>query len=491
MRIPGWLFILGLIAAIGSTVLCSAVSYVGARQVALDAGAAGIEVASFADFFQGQPTVQPTSVPVNATAQPTAGTNSAAAVTATSEPAGPTPTLDPLADYQWNDPRQVRVLLLGIDQRTGVVDDEKYFRTDTMMVVNIDPVRETIGVLSIPRDLWVDIPDGGPPARINTANARGDSNGYPGGGPALAMQTVQNNLGLRVDYFLLVNFDVFERGVDLLAPEGVEICVREVIDDPDYPDAGYGTIPVHFDPGCQTMNAEKLLQYARTRATQGADFDRARRQQEVLSAMQEKLVSLEGVSNLIAQAPTLWDELSDSFRTNLELEQIISLGTLVQRIPRDNIRFGVIDNLYVTFGTTATGDQVLFPNYNGIRQLIQQVFNPPDADMTTADLRSRAEAENAIIAVFNNTDVAGLAGQTRDWLASKGLSVDQVGNTAEITNGDTVIRDYGGNHIWTARYIAALMGLPSDRIQPGADGLIAEGVAVIAGNDVQPILAGG
>ncbi len=134
---------------------------------------------------------------------------------------------------------------------------------------------------------------------------------------------------------------------------------------------------------------------------------------------------------------------------------------------------------------------MLFPNYNGIRQLIQQVFNPPDADMTTADLRSRAEAEDSLIAVFNNTDVAGLAGQTRDWLASKGITVDQVGNTATITNADTVIRDYGGNHIWTARYIAALMGLPSDRIQPGADGLIAEGVAVIAGNDVQAILAGG
>ncbi|MBZ0300866.1 MAG: LCP family protein, partial [Anaerolineae bacterium] len=250
-------------------------------------------------------------------------------------------------------------------------------------------------------------------------------------------------------------------------------------------------IHVHFDPGCQTLDAEHLLQYARTRATQGSDFDRARRQQEVLSAMQQRLVSLEGVGNLITQAPTLWDELSDSFTTDLTLQEIISLATLVQRIPRDNIRFGVIDNLYVTFGTTATGDQVLFPNYNAIRQLVQQVFNPPDADMSEADLRSRALAEDTTIAVFNDTDTAGLAGQTRDWLASKGITVDQVGNTAQPSNNQTVIRDYGGSHIWTARYLAALMGLPSDRIQPGADGLIAEGVAVIAGTDVQPILAGG
>jgi len=166
----------------------------------------------------------------------------------------------------------------------------------------------------------------------------------------------------------------------------------------------------------------------------------------------------------------------------------LSLGTLVQGIPRDNLRFGVIDNLYVNFGTTATGDQVLFPNYNAIRQLVQQVFNPPDAEMTEAELRSRALAENATIAVYNNTDVAGLAGQTRDWLASRGIDVAQVGNTAEITNAPTVIRDYGGNHAWTARYLAALMGLSSDRVQPGADGLLAEGVAVIAGTDVQAVL---
>ncbi|HLV37576.1 MAG TPA: LCP family protein [Spirillospora sp.] len=493
MRIPGWLFIVGIVAAIGTTGLCSVVSFLAARQVALDTAAAGIQGGSFRDILPGQPTTMPTSVAAAATPEPTSTAAASQADTAAGTPISvePTPTLDPLADYRWDDPRQVRILLLGIDQRTGVEDDEKYFRTDTMMVVNIDPVRETIGVLSIPRDLWVDIPDGGPPARINTANARGDSNGYPGGGPALAMQTVQNNLGLRVDHFLLVNFDVFTTAVDLLAPDGVEICVRELIDDPNYPDAGYGTIHVRFETGCQMLDAERLLQYARTRATQGADFDRARRQQEVLKAMQQKLVSLEGVGNLIVQAPALWDELSDSFKTNLTLQEIIGLGTLVQRIPRENIRFGVIDNLYVTFGVTAAGDQVLFPNYNAIRQLIQQVFNPPDADMSTADLRSRALAEGATIAVFNNTDVAGLAGQTRDWLASKGVSVEQVGNTAEITNGDTVIRDYGGNHIWTARYLAALMGLSSDRIQPGADGLMAQGVAVIAGTDVQSILAGG
>lgn len=488
MRIPGWLFIVGLLFFVGMTALCSVVSFVGARQVAIDAGEAGIEVASFRDILAAQPT-STTSPPTSPPAE-----TQIPLPTVEGETPEPTPITiaelntdtDPLSAYGWNDPRQVRILLLGIDQRTGVDDGEKYFRTDTMMVVNIDPVRKSIGVLSIPRDLWVDIPDGGPPARINSANSRGDSGGYPGGGPALAIATIEGQLGLRVDYFLRVNFDVFTAIVDLLAPNGVEICVREVIDDPDYPDAGYGTIPVHFDTGCQPMDGERLLQYARTRATQGADFDRARRQQEVLKAMQSQLASLDGVGNLITQAPNIYTELSDSVVTNMPLDDIISLGLLVRDISSEDIHTGVIDNLYVQFGTTDTGDQILIPNYNAIRQLIQQIFNPPE-DLPLAEIRQRALSENAEIAIFNNTDITGLAGQTRDWLASQGISVTAVGNVPEPTNVDTVIQDYGVN-TWTTRYLAALMGLPAERIQPGADGLAARGVVVVVGTDAQALL---
>jgi LCP family protein required for cell wall assembly len=486
LRIPGWLFIVGVLFFVGMTALCSVVSFAGARQLAIDAGESGIGInVGFAQWLREQPTIAPSATTVPATPTPIPGVT----VTASPTEAGPAPTVDPLADYTWNDPRQVRILLLGIDQRRGFnEEDDKYFRTDTMMVVNIDPVRKTIGILSVPRDLWVDIPDGGPPGRINTANSRGDSGGYPGGGTALAVETVQSNLGLRVDNYLLVNFDVFTTIVNALAPDGVEICVRETIDDPLYPDAGYGTSPVRFDPGCQMLKAEQLLQYARTRATQGADFDRARRQQEVLKAMQAQLISLGGIGNFIAQAPLLWNELTDSFKTNLTLEQIIRLGTLVQSIPRENIHTGVIDNLYVQFAQTAQGDEILIPNYNAIRLLVQQVFSPQEA-VDLAELRTRALSENATIAVFNNTDIAGLAGQTRDWLASQGLSVSQVGNTSAPNNADTIIRDYSGN-VWTARYLAALMGLPSDRVQPGADGLLAQGVAIITGPDVQPLLTG-
>ncbi len=484
MRIPGWLFILGTFALVGMTALCSVASFGAARQFAIDAGQAGVEVISFRDLVAAIPTQ--TAIPSPA---PVVDVTPTVTLASGLQPL-PTiaPTLDPLASYQVNDPRVRRILLMGIDQRRGFDPvDDPFYRTDTMMVINIDPVRKSVGILSIPRDLWVDIPDGGQPARINTAYSRGDSGGYPGGGTALAVATVEQNLGLRIDNFLVVNFDVFTMIVNTVAPNGVEVCIRETIDDPTYPDAGYGTINVHFDPGCQALDAERLLQYARTRKTQGSDFDRARRQQEVIKAMQAHILSLGGIGQFISQAPTLWNELKDSVQTDMALEDIIGLAVLAQDIPRESVRTGVIDNLYVEFAKTAQGDDILIPNYNAIRGLIQQVFNPPE-DLPESELRTRALAENATIGVFNNTDVTGLASQMRDWLASQGITVAQVGNTNPATNEDTIIRDYGGNHTFTARYLAELLGVPADRIQPGADGLLAEGVAVIVGQDVQSLL---
>lgn len=477
MRIPGWLFIVGVVILVLGTTLCSVLAFNATYQVATDLGRGGVQVASFSDFLRAQPT--PTLTPTPApTLTPLPGE--------TAVPATPVPeaTLDPLASYTWDDPRRVNILLLGIDQRG---DEPGPFRTDTMIVVSVDPVRKTAGMLSIPRDLWVTIP-GFQPQRINQANALGDANAYPGGGPALAARTVTENIGINVQKFILVNFDVFTAVVDLIAPNGVEVCPTEPIDDPDYPDAGYGTIPVYFDAGCQRLNAERLLQYARTRATQGSDFDRAARQQEVIKSLLNEVLSAGGITNFLGQIPALWEELAGSFQTNLSQQEIISLAVLAQEIPAENIHSGVINNLYVNLATTTTGDQVLIPRHNALSSLLQQVFDPQD-ELSLSDLRARAEAEQASVVVYNNTDIAGLAGQTRDWLISRQVSVTAVGNTPAPSNTFTIIRDYTGK-IWTARYLAALMGLPPERVQPGADGATTEDVMVVVGPDVQTLLNG-
>ena len=511
MRVSGCLTALALFFAfIVLTGLCSVTSFSLAQQTVVDLNAAGMAVDDplatlrcaligrcesltadlNAPLLQLTPltTAMPTSAPTAiaprtvVVAEPTIVT-----VTPTASPT-PLPTSEPSAALPHiSDPRQVQILLLGIDQRSAT-DDPGPFRTDTMMLLNINPVLKSVGLLSLPRDLWVEIPDFGG-ARINQANFIGDVNAYPGGGgPALAMETVAANFGLRVDKYLLVNFDVFTAIVDILAPDGVPVAVREWIDDPDYPDDRYGTIHVQFEPGEQRMDAETLLQYARTRATEGGDFDRARRQQQVLDAVRAEVLSAGGIVNFASQAFTLWDALQGNYRTNLELNEIVALLSLIGEIERENIRYRVIDNYYAYPGLSPQGDQVLYPDFVAIRGLIQETFYA-QSQLTPAEMKARADEENPLVYIFNGTNIVGLAGDTRDWLVSKGIRVDDIGNDATNGRAQTEIREYGRYH-WTAKVLAEVMGLPEDRITRGGDGRIAQGVVVALGRDAVEIIGG-
>ncbi|MBE2181832.1 MAG: LCP family protein [Anaerolineae bacterium] len=488
MRLPGWLFLLIVGLMVAATAICSFGAFNFAYRFNVDLADSGVQIAggSFDLFLTAQPTATLPPSPVPPTHTPEPGTTLVPIATeiVPTIAAGPTATLDPLAAYHWDDPSRLNVLVLGIDQRG---DEQGPFRTDTMMVVSIDPIRKTVGMLSIPRDLWVPIP-GFQPNRINTANALGDSNGYPGGGAALAAAAVEQNFGIGIDRYIRVNFDVFDAVVNLIAPNGVEVCPSEVIDDPDYPDAGYGYIAIHFDPGCQRLDAVHLLQYARTRATQGGDFDRAARQQEVLKALFSEVVSAGGVANIITQAPALWTELSDAISTNFTLEELFGLANLGLQIPRENIQSGTVNNLYVNLATTSQGDQVLTPRWDAIRFLMDDVFNPR-AELSLAELRDRALAENAEIVVYNNTDVVGLAGQVRDWLQAQGVTVANVGNMPQITNVNTYIQDYSGK-LHTAHFLTALLGLPDESIRTATDGLTSADLMLVIGPDIQEIIAG-
>lgn len=494
-RLPGWLFILGILAFVGSTVFCAALAYTTARQSAIYAQqVTGQEVSLlslFNAFAQNQPTptLTPTVAPTN-TPEP--------GVTFTPEPtAEPTVegTVDPLAlleeQYAYNDPHTRTILLLGIDERTAV-DREPAYRSDTMMLINIDPIRKHVGIVSIPRDLFVKVPGHDVTNfKINQANYLGDLENYPGGGgPALAAETIRSSFGIKVDNYVRINFDVFETVVNTLAPEGVEVCISESIYDPKYPDGGYGTIEVRFEPGCQKLDATRLLQYARTRATANGDFDRARRQQEVLKAAQAELLRIENVPNLVTQAQTVYAQLANSIKTDLTIDELISLGLLALEINSDSITSGVIDSRHITgFSKNAEGEDVVLPNLPRILDLIDRTFNP-QADLTLADLRQRAENEGSKIVVYNNTDIAGLAGDTRDYLASRQVTVENtVGNMPEPGNTETSIRDYTGKP-WTARYLAALLNVPEERILPGGDGLTSADVMVVVGADIQPLLSG-
>ncbi len=245
---------------------------------------------------------------------------------------------DLFARGEWQGDERITILLLGVDEREV---DAGPWRTDTLIVLSLDPATRTAGVLSLPRDLWVTIPGYDTQSKLNTAHFIGEAQDYPGGGPALALATVQHNLGIPVQYYLRLNFSAFEKLIDLIG--GIDILVDRAIDDPQYPDSGFGYEPLHIEAGLQRMDGRLALKYARTRYTELGDFDRMRHQQQVILAVRDRVTQANLLPTLIGQAEALWQTFGDSIQTNLTLDQLIRLANLAAQIDPANVELIVID----------------------------------------------------------------------------------------------------------------------------------------------------
>lgn len=222
----------------------------------------------------------------------------------------------PTADA-WDGTSRVTILLIGLDYRDWQNGDIP--RSDTMILLTIDPLSKTAGMLSIPRDMWVNIPDYGY-AKINTAYFLGAANKLPGGGPGLALKTVREFLGVPINYYAQIDFGAFVKFIDTIG--GIPINVPEDISvDP----LGKGNT-VTMRQGKMIYPGDVALAYARARYTEGGDFDRAKRQQQVILGIRERIVKLDMLPTLIAKSPQLYQQLSDGIKTNLTLDQAIKLA---------------------------------------------------------------------------------------------------------------------------------------------------------------------
>ncbi|HRO22809.1 MAG TPA: LCP family protein [Promineifilum sp.] len=266
----------------------------------------------------------------------------------------------------WEGNDRVNILLVGIDRRPG---EAFVSRTDSMMVISVDPEADSMSILSIPRDLYVQIPGYGQD-RINTALVYGAREGDYLDGAALAMQTVSSNLGIPINHFVMVDFGAFVRIVDLL--EGIDVQVPYDINDSLYPDMDYGYDPLFIPAGMQHFDGQMALKYARTRHAD-SDFNRAYRQQQVLFAARSKALSL-GIGQMILRAPSLYREVEGGIRTDLNLEQLVRLAKTVSDIPSDNTQNRVLDQDYVTSFRTPGGASVLLLNSDVAMPMIQELF---------------------------------------------------------------------------------------------------------------------
>ncbi|MFN2144947.1 MAG: LCP family protein, partial [Anaerolineales bacterium] len=178
---------------------------------------------------------------------------------------------------------RINFLLMGLDYRDWGADQGSPARSDTMIVFTIDPVSKTAAMLSVPRDLWVNVPGYGQ-NKINTAYFLGEANRLPGGGPELAAKTVEEFLGIDIHYWAQVDFTAFVQFVDYIG--GVKLNIQEPI-----------TLELigtdkkeTLQPGRQTLSGAIALAYARNRYEGDGDFSRAQRQQEVIMAIRNQLV---------------------------------------------------------------------------------------------------------------------------------------------------------------------------------------------------------
>jgi LCP family protein required for cell wall assembly len=264
---------------------------------------------------------------------------------------------------------QTTVLLMGVDARPE--QDEGPWQTDTLMLLMLDPQTGRAGVLSIPRDLWVPIP-GHDTGRINTAAYLGAVYHPPDGGPALAMETVATNFGVPIDHYARVNFQGFVEVVDLIG--GIDVHVEQAIDDPYYPELDGETYShLQIAAGDHHFDGEMALKYVRTRYAR-SDFDRARRQQQVLRAVLRRVVDLQMLPELAGAAPELYATLQASVQTDMSLDKLLRLATAASRVERDRIRFGVIDASCTRPWVTPHGGQVLLPRWREIRRVRDAVF---------------------------------------------------------------------------------------------------------------------
>lgn len=245
---------------------------------------------------------------------------------------------------------QVNILLLGSDQRPY----EGGFRTDVILLVTINTDLQTINLTSFPRDLYVTLP-GFYNDRINAAQYRG--------GFTLMADTFQYNFGVRPDYYALVNFYGFQDLINTLG--GIDVEVAQALT--DHRD-GYGDYTVL--PGSVHMDGETALWYVRSRYS-SSDFDRTRRQQEVLTAMMRKLVSL----NAVTKFPELYNQFQGTVETNLPLAEVVPLLSLADDFLSGSIGRYAVGPGQVSNWITPGGSQVLIPNKPAIQAILRNALN--------------------------------------------------------------------------------------------------------------------
>jgi LCP family protein required for cell wall assembly len=337
-----------------------------------------------------------------------------------------------------------------------------------MILLTIDPLTKTAGMLSIPRDMWVNIP-GFQYGRINMAYFYGEGSKLPGGGPELARKTVEQFIGVPIQYYAQIDFNTFVEFIDLIG--GIDIDNQENLRlDP----VGSGKDKIKLSCcGIRHLNGEKTLAYARFRKDKEGDIARSQRQQKVILGIRNKVLSPENFPVLIGQAQQFYEEFSAGIKTNMPFDVAIRLGVLARDIPVESIKQGVIDYTMVTLDNTTLGGQdaaVMKPLPDKIRVLRDEIFTSAGAVSPMAaqgDPTALMQADAARVLVLNGSFTPNLDYNTGAYLQTQGMQIVGVGTADRAYDQTTVILH--APKLYTLKYFQNLFKLSSSTqilIQP-------------------------
>lgn len=304
---------------------------------------------------------------------------------------------------------RINILVMGIDagvngQLLNPQADRTGTRSDVNMLVSFDPEIKEAGVVLIPRDTRVYIPE-----EVFGYEKMAHAHAY--GGPSLAVKTVENFLDVPVHYYVRVDFEAFKKAVDTLG--GVDFVIPE---DMDYDDP-FQDLHIHLKQGPATLDGEHALQLVRYRRYTNGDIGRIATQEAFLKAMLDKVVSLSGVIKI----PELVQELSPYVKTDLSTEDILNLATMAAGMSTDDVKMGMVPGV----------DRYIDDGQGELSYWIAD--REATAGMVDELIRGISKERNATIrvAVQNGNGVVGSADKLATELRYQGFNVVSVGNASK------------------------------------------------------------
>ncbi len=371
--------------------------------------------------------------------------------------------------------------------------------TDSIMILSIDTKHNQAFLMSVPRDLYVQIPGTSSHAKINYAYVAGKTNnfsqeGYPSGGMGELESVINNDFGLPINYYALVNYSALKEAVDAVG--GIDVTIQSSdprgLYDPNIDYATHGPL-VKLTNGVHHFNGEAALDLSRARGDSyrsygfaASDFERTKNQRDLLIALKTKAVTA-GVLSNPAKLSNLSDAIGNNVKTDFNISEVRRLYDLVKNVNGGALKSYSLNNVngknLLASYSTPDGQSALIPasgidDYSGIQAFLQQI--------TSTD---PVVQEGAQIVLLNATATAGLASQQRTKLQAKHFQVSEVGNAANQA-ATTIIQTTAGKNPNTLQALVKLYGKTAvvTAVNPYANSYTADFIVLI-GNDQLPIPA--